>query len=253
MKFAGEVCGCLLQEFVGLFITMKEKSNPLVNLLFNIILPILVLNKLSAIMGAVPALILALSAPFIYLVWDLWKMKKVNYFSVLGLLNVGLTGGLAVLNLDGFWFWIKEAAFPGLVGIFVLGSAWTRRPFIQTLMLNPEIMNLELIESRVQAKGESHLLERLAQKATILLSLSFFVSSILNFVVARRIFLPISSEIQGEARSLLLNEQIAEMTKVSFPIILVPSFILLMGLMFYLLHRLKKLTGLKLEEIIPHK
>ncbi|MBL7671313.1 MAG: hypothetical protein JNM39_12580 [Bdellovibrionaceae bacterium] len=232
---------------------MNKKENPLINLLANIVLPIVILNNLSKSLGALPALLLALSAPLIYLTWDLWKKRKINYFSILGLLNVGLTGSLAVLNLDGAWFWIKEAAFPGLVGIFVLGSAWTTKPFIQTLILNPEIMNLELIEARVRANGEDHLLERIARNATVFLALSFFLSSFLNFVVARRIFLPIAVEIQGEQRSLLLNEQIAEMTKVSFPIILAPSFVLLMGLMFYLLHRLKKLTGLSLEEILPHK
>lgn len=232
---------------------MNKKENPLINLLANIVLPIVILNNLSKSLGALPTLLLALSAPLIYLTWDLWKKRKINYFSILGLLNVGLTGSLAVLNLDGAWFWIKEAAFPGLVGIFVLGSAWTTKPFIQTLILNPEIMNLELIETRVRANGEDHLLERIARNATVFLALSFFLSSFLNFVVARRIFLPIAVEIQGEQRSLLLNEQIAEMTKVSFPIILAPSFVLLMGLMFYLLHRLKKLTGLSLEEILPHK
>lgn len=243
---------CFFGSFVGLSTAMKEKNNPLINLLFNIVVPILILNKLSRVLGALPALLLALSAPLIYLVWDLWKKKKINYFSILGLLNVGLTGSLAVLNLDGVWFWIKEAAFPGLVGIFVLASAWTKQPFIQTLILNPELMNLELIEARVRAKGEDHLLERVARNSTIFLSLSFFLSSLLNFIVARRIFLPIAVEIQGEQKSLLLNEQIAEMTKVSFPIILVPSFLLLMGLMFYLLHRLKKLTGLTMDEILPH-
>ncbi len=228
------------------------QENPLLNLLFNIVLPVFILNKLSRYFGALPTLILALGMPTIYLVWDLYKKKKVNYFSVLGLLNVGLTGGLAVLNLDGFWFWIKEAAFPGLVGFFVLASSWTRKPFVQTLILNPQMLNIPLIEARVQAQKGEHLLSDLTRHATILLSISFFVSSALNFFVARRIFIPIALDIQGEAKSLLLNDQIAEMTKVSFPIIFIPSLVLLMGIMFYLLHRLKKLTGLTMEEILPH-
>jgi hypothetical protein len=232
---------------------MKEKHNALLNLSLNIVVPVLILNYLSKRVGALPALILALSAPLIYLIWDLIKMKKINYFSVLGLLNVGLTGGLAVLSLDGVWFWIKEAAFPGLVGIFVFASSWTRKPFVQTLILNPQIMNLPLIESRTESRGEAHLLERLTKTGTILLSLSFFLSSLLNFLVAKYIFIPISIDIQGEARALVLNDQIAQMTKLSFPIIFLPSLAFLMGLMFYLLHRLKKITGLTLEEILPNE
>lgn len=101
---------------------------------------------------------------------------------------MGLTGSLAVLNFGRRLVLDQEAAFPGLVGIFVLGSAWTTKPFIQTLILNPEIMNLELIEARVRANGEDHLLGRIARNATVFLALSFFLSSFLNFVVARRIF-----------------------------------------------------------------
>ena len=113
------------------------KENAFLNLIFNIALPVFILNKLSKTIGPLNALILALAFPLAYGAYDLIKRKKVNAFSILGLLNVSLTGGLALMGLNGFWFAVKEAAFPALVGCFVLGSAFTKKPFIETLFLNP--------------------------------------------------------------------------------------------------------------------
>ena len=113
-------------------------DNAFLNLFFNIVVPVVVLNRLSKPFGAVEALLLALSSPLIYGAYDLYRKRKINYLSILGLINVSVTGSLAILNLDGPWFWVKEAAFPLLVGIFVFASRWTARPFIQTLILNPQ-------------------------------------------------------------------------------------------------------------------
>ena len=76
---------------------------------------------------------------------------------------------------------------------------------------------------------------------------------VLNFILAQRIFLSIDPNLQGEARSLVLNEQIAEMTKLSFAVIFFPSLGILGAIMYYLLNQLKVLTGLTLEEILPSK
>lgn len=230
-----------------------KNENAFINLLFNIILPVLILNRLGAHIGALPSLFLALSAPLAYLLWDLWQKKKINYFSVLGLINVSLTGGLAVLQIGGFWFWIKEAAFPTLVGLFVMGSRWSSKPFIETLILNPQVVNKELIQSRITERGHEQSLFTLTRTSTVWLSGSFFISATLNFFLAQRIFTPIDPVLSGEARSLALNDQIAEMTKWSFPVIFLPSVLFLMVLMFFLIRRLKRLTGLTLEEIIPSK
>ena len=204
-------------------------------------------------MGSLPALALALSAPLIYGTWDLVRKKKINYLSILGLVNVSLTGSLAVFQMEGHWFWIKDAAFPFLIGTFVFASRWTKKPFIQTLILNPQVMNLDLIHTRIKEKSDEQSLVKVIQNSTLILSSSFFLSAILNFFLAQRIFVPIAQEIQGEQKSLVLNEQIAEMTKLTFPVIFLPSLVILAVLMYYLLGRIKKLTGLTMEEILPSK
>ncbi len=227
-----------------------QKENAFLNLIFNILLPVLILNRLSKFIGPLNALILALAFPLAYGAYDLVKRKKMNAFSVLGLLNVLLTGGLAVLGLNGFWFAVKEAAFPTLVGLFVLGSAFTKSPFIETLFLNPAMMKVDLLEQRLQEHGKQQEFHLHLKNATIWLSLSFAFSAVLNFVLARRIFINIDPTLTPEAQSLVLNDQIAEMTTWSMAVIMVPSMIFLMGVFWYLMRGIKKHAGISMEELI---
>lgn len=230
--------------------SVPKAENPLINLLFNIVIPVLILNKLSAKIGALNALLLALAFPLGYLLWDLQKKKKWNFISLLGLLNVGLTGGLAVLRLEGPWFWVKEASFPLLIGIFVLGSAFTSKPFIKQMLFNSQGMSWELILEKSKQQGFENSLDPLLKKYTLWLSASFFLSAALNFILAYRIFVPIDLSLAEEVRSQLLNEQIAQMTQWSFPVIMVPSMIFLGLILFFLFRKLKILTGLDAEALM---
>ena len=74
----------------------NEQGNPFLNMLFNIFLPILILNKGTQVFGAVNALILALAFPLGFGAVDWWNRKKTNFFSLLGLINISLTGGFAL-------------------------------------------------------------------------------------------------------------------------------------------------------------
>ncbi|MBV2168645.1 MAG: hypothetical protein KUL82_08055 [Bdellovibrio sp.] len=229
---------------------VPPKENGLLNLVFNIVLPVLILNKLSKFIGPPAALVLALAFPLGYGIYDLVKRKKVNAFSALGLLNVLFTGGLALLGLHGFWFAIKEAAFPTLVGLFVLGSAFTQRPFIETLFLNPAIMKVELLEQRLQEHGKQKEFHAHMKSATVWLSLSFAFSAVCNFILARRIFINIDPTLSSEAQSVILNEQIAQMTTWSMAVIMVPSILFLLGIFWYLMRGIKQHAGLSTEELL---
>ncbi|AFY01827.1 VC0807 family protein [Bdellovibrio bacteriovorus] len=226
------------------------KENGLLNIVFNIVLPVLILNKLSKFIGPFWALVLALAFPLGYGAYDLIKRKKFNAFSALGLLNVLLTGGLALLGLHGFWFAVKEAAFPALVGLFVLGSAFTKKPFIETLFLNPALMKVDLLEERLKEKGKQKEFHDHMKSATVWLSLSFAFSAVCNFVLARKIFINIDSTLSADAQSTVLNEQIAQMTTWSMAIIMVPSMIFLLGIFWYLMRGIKQHSGLSTEELL---
>ena len=225
-------------------------ENGFANLIFNIALPVFILNKLSDRVGPLYALILALAFPLGYGLYDMVTRKKTNYFSILGLLNVLLTGGLALFRLDGIWFAVKEAAFPALVGSFVIASSFTRRPFIETLFLNPSLMKVELLENRLEEKGMRQEFHEHMRMATRLLALSFAFSAVLNFILARRIFIGMDMSLSDEAQSVIRNQQIADMTFWSMIVILVPSILFLMGIFWYLMRGIQKYAGLSTTEIL---
>ncbi len=229
-----------------------KRENSIVNILFNIVIPVMILNKAGSFLKLSPAitLLIALAFPVIYWVYDLIQRRKFNYISVLGFLNILLTGGLALLKVTGFWFAIKEAAFPTLIGLFVLFSAFSKSPFIQTLLLDPSLVDTESLHEKLRANNSMESFKLLLKNATLLLSASFALSATLNFVLARRIFTEIDPQLSEEQIANVLNGQIADMTALSMPIIMIPSIVFLIFIFMYLLKGIKKLTGVSLEELL---
>ena len=230
--------------------TTTPNERPLVNILANVLIPVMVLHKLSVPLGPLRALILALSFPLAYGVWDYYRRKKINYFSILGLVNVLVTGSLAVAGLTGMWFAVKEAVFPALIGVFVFFSSYTNKPFAGTLLLNPQVMNLDIVEAKIVERGATDDFQDHLKKSTRLLSFSFFLSAVLNFVVALFVFTPLDPNLDETARSVALNGQIAHMTSLSLVVILIPSVIFVGGILYYMIKGLERLTNLKSAEIL---
>jgi hypothetical protein len=231
----------------------QKPENGFLNIIFNILIPVLILNRGTRFLGPFWALIIALAFPLAYGGYDLVQRRKANAFSILGLLNVGVTGSLALLGLHGIWFSIKEAAFPTLVGLFVLGSAFTKRPFIETLFMNPSVMNVDLIKSKLREKNTESEFHIHMKKSTMWLSLSFVFSAVCNFILARHIFLPIDAALEASQQSIVLNDQIAKMTTWSMAIIMIPSVIFLLGIFWYLLKGIQNFSDLKTDDIILQK
>lgn len=222
---------------------MHQQENWLLSLLCNIIAPVLILNRLSLKIGPTPAVLLALFFPLAYGAYYLYKNRKINPISILGLLNVIVTGGLALSGKTGIWFAIKEATFPALIGIFVLASSWTKRPFMQIMLLNPQIMEVDKLEAKLREQSAETKFHHLLQLGTRGLACSFFLSAVINFYLASRIFLEIDPMLADAERSVVLNNQIAKMTGWAAMFTVVPSMILMTLLLFALLKRLEKITG----------
>jgi hypothetical protein len=228
--------------------TPPKTENPWLNLIFNIGLPVLILNKGGVYIGSFYALILAIFFPLAYGLTDLIRSHKVNWISVLGLLNVCVTGGLALWGKTGLWFAFKEAAFPLLIGSFVWLSSYTSKPALSYFVLNPQAFNLDKMNLQLNTEEKKQSFDQLVRKSTQLLSISFAVSASLNFALACRIFSPIDNALAPEAQSQLLNEQIAKMTQMSFMVILIPSLVILLGIILYFSSQFKKITGTQLED-----
>lgn len=210
----------------------------------------MILNKGGQYTSPQNTLIIALAFPITYGIYDLVQRKKINYISILGLLNVLLTGGFALSGLSGNWFALKEAGFPLLVGSFVLASAFTKKPFIETLFLNPQVVKVDLILQKLEETQKTLAFKKHLRTSTLWLSSSFLLSAALNLILAIRIFEPIDPALPADQVTAIINEQIAQMTLWSYPMIMIPSILFLVGIMWYLFKGIRQQTGLRTEEFM---
>ncbi|MCP4272463.1 MAG: MFS transporter [Gammaproteobacteria bacterium] len=226
----------------------EKKSNPLIDLVISIIIPSVILMKLSGDewLGTTYALIIALAFPFFYGVYELVAHKKFNFISLLGVISVLLTGGIGLLELEPKWLAVKEAAVPLVIGLVVLGSMKTRYPLVKTMLYNPAIINTERVDQAMVENNSQDEFENRMKKATYLLSGTFFFSATLNYFLARMI---VTSAAGTEA----FNEELGELTLISYPVIALPSMIIMMGTLYWLIRSVQKLSHLKLEDILHHQ
>ena len=223
----------------------EHKPRPMVDLLVSIIIPSVILMKFSGEndLGASGALIVGLSFPLSWGLFELFKYKKFNFIALLGLISVVLTGGIGLLQLDPEWLAIKEAAIPGIIGAAVLISTLTPYPLIKTLLYHPKIMNVSKIQERLNNNENRKIFERHLQNATYWLSATFLFSAIMNYTLARWI-------VTSPAGSAAFNEELGQMTLLSYPVIAIPSTIMMMAIIYYLWRTIHGMTGLKFEEIL---
>ena len=223
----------------------SSKPNPLIEILITLIIPSVILMKLSGdeSLGAVNALLLALSFPLFWGVREFIVRRKLNLFATLGLVSILLTGGIGLLQLDTQWLAIKEAAIPGLIGVAVMVSAQTRYPLVQVLLYTPALMNVELIQQSLDERGNRQAFENSLKNATRMLGGSFFFSSAMNYFLATWI-------VTSPSGSAAFNEELGRLTLMSYPMIAVPSMLIMMAVMYYLVRSIRTLAGLKLAEAI---
>ena len=221
-----------------------KAESPLTNLMVNIVLPALILSKLSdhSRLGPLWAMMVALSLPLGNFLYSLAKTRKVNFVSVLGFISILLSGGFGLMQLDGVWFAVKEAAIPAVIGIAVVGSLKTKYPLVRTLLFNDQMINVVQVEQELSTKGHTDAFNQLLVRTTWLLAASFLLSAVLNFVLARVV-------LKSPTGSIEFNQELAKMTALSYPVIVVPSLAVTMFALWRLVAGIRKLTGLTLESI----
>ncbi len=222
----------------------KKKPSPLIEILVNVVIPSIILMKFSGPerLGTVNALVVALSFPIIYGSYDLLRNQHFNYIALLGVVSVLLTGGIGLLELDVKWLAIKEAAIPSLIGIVVAVTGFTRSPLVKKLIFNPLIMATEKVEEKLRENRNEQDFNSKLRFANHCMAGTFVFSAVMNYVLAKVI-------VTSSAGTVAFNEELGKMTFLSYPVIAIPSMIMLMGIMFYVISVIKKLTGLTLEEI----
>ncbi len=226
-------------------VAQPKKHSLLANLGFNIIIPTIILSKLSGdnFLGPVYSVIVALAFPIIYGVRDYLYAHKPNFFSILGVISVILTGSMSLLKLPPHYIAIKDAAVPGLLGLATLLSIYTRYPLVRTFLYNDQILQIEKVSAALHEHNATAEFERHLAVASYLVAGSFFLSAVLNYTLAKIILVspPGSTE---------LAQELGKMTALSFPVIALPCTLVLAGTLYYLLNNIQKLTQLTLDEIV---
>ena len=221
------------------------KANPWLDLLITLVIPSLILMKLSGPenLGAGYALLLALAFPLGWGARDFLARRKFNLFAALGLVSILLTGGIGLLQLDTQWLAVKEAAIPALLGLAVAVSAHTRYPLVRVLLFTPTLMDVERIQSALDQRGNRVAFEARLKTATWMLAASFFFSATMNYTLATRI-------VTSPAGTAAFNEELGRLTLLSYPMIALPSMLIMMLVLYYLARTIHALTGLKLAEVL---
>lgn len=230
--------------------TQKEekKENLLINLLFNIIIPAIILSKFSKpdMLGPFYGLVIALLFPVSYAVYDFVGRKKVNAISVLGFVSILLTGVIGLFNFSAEWIAVKEAAVPLVIGIAVLISTKTKYPLVRTFIYNDKILDVNRIDAALAENKSKHKLDKMLNLSSIFLACSFFISSILNFTLAKIL-------IKSPTGTPEFNEELGKMTVLSYPVIALPCTIIMVLILLYVMRSIKKYTGLKSDDLYaPH-
>ena len=222
-----------------------HKHHPVMDLLISIVIPSVILMKFSGddALGVTGALILALAFPLCWGALDLFKHDRFNFFALLGLVSVGLTGGIGLLQLDQQWLAVKEAAIPGLIALAVLASSWTRSPLIKTILFNPNVFDVDKIKQKLEDTGDSALFEARLMKATYLLSGTFLFSSLMNYILTSLI-------VTSPTGSASFNEELGQLTLISYPVIAIPSTLMMIAILYYLWRSVHRMTGLSLQDLL---
>lgn len=197
-------------------------------------------------LGSVNALLIGLAFPLGWGLFELIRYHKKNFIAVLGLVSVGLTGGIGLLAIDARWLAVKEATIPAIIGLAVLISTKTKYPLIRTLLYNPNILDVDKIHAALESNNQVKEFDRRLLNATYFFSGTFLFSSIMNYVLARWI-------VTSPSGTQAFNEELGRMTLLSYPMIAIPSTIMMMFIFYYLWRTIRRLTGFTLEEVIaPH-
>nr|WP_136250217.1 VC0807 family protein [Ningiella ruwaisensis] len=223
----------------------KQQGGFFGNLVFNIIIPVLVMSYLSSeeYLGPAWSVVVALAFPLCFGLFDLKKTKKVNGFSVLGIISVLLTGGISLLKLPAEYMAIKEAAIPAIIGLAVLFTQFGHKPLVKMLILNDQIINWDKLNASLDEKQAHTDFNKKVAVSSYIVASSFFLSSALNYGLAKYILV-------SEPGTTAYTEELGRMTALSYPVIVVPSMVLLITALIYLFKQISHCTGEPIETFL---
>lgn len=226
----------------------KKKESPLVSLLVSIVIPAIILSKFSTeeYLGILPGFLVALSLPVGYAIYNLFVRKETGFIAIIGFVSIFLTGIIGVFEFPTEWLAVKEASVPLLIGIAVIVSLKTPYPIVKKLLFNEEILDLKLIDEKLEENSNAPEMDKALFKATFMVAGSFLLSAFLNFFLTKYI-------VVSPAGTAAFNEELGTLTALSYPAIALPSTAVMFVALYYIFKQITKLTGLSFEEMMSEK
>ena len=221
----------------------EKRTDILFNLFFNVLIPSFIMIKLSSrdYLGETYGLILALLFPLTYGLHDWRSNKNINFFSSLGIISILITGVIGLAELDRKWMIAKETGIPLIFGLVVLFAQLMNRSVMYLFF--DQVLDLEKVKLGFILHDDRKTFKKLMAYSSYMIAGTFFLSAVLNFFLA--IFV-----LRGEPGTVEFTESLGRMTALSFPIIAIPTTIMLMGIVLYMLRTILKKTDLSMEKII---
>ncbi len=250
----------------------SQQEHPLADILINVLMPVVALSFLSKDpdlqatlgkeaklwhIGPVYAMVVALAMPIGYGIWHFIKSKKANFFSILGLVSVLLTGGLTIYlwNKDGtvkphagLMFGIKEGMIPLILGVAVLLSHRWSTPLIRVFLYNDTLFDIKRIESRVTELSAKDRYEKVLLGATRLFAISFLISSLMNLALAQWFFRDFDPTTTDALE--VYNSIVGKVMGWGFAVIGVPILVFLFFTLRKLIKDLHELTGIDDKDLL---
>ena len=232
------------------------KENPLVSLVANIFFPVIILkngenwlqdyNQYFYLEIQAFTFLIALLFPFMYFFFDLYNRKNINFISILGFLNVLLTGGIGIFGekygLTRTSFILKEGLIPLVIGTFLIFLSKFKKRTFDKMILNEALFDVEKIKENQNSENLKKI-ESLTTRAGYYFVTGFFISSIIQFILASII-------VTANPGDSIFNEQVSTMTWVSYIAVLGPTVIIVGKGYLDLINGIEKLIGLKKEDFL---
>ena len=219
-------------------------SDLLIDLVFAIIIPTLILKKMSGddMLGPTWALVVALSFPALAGIWGFIKKGKITFIPALGFVSVLLTGSIGVLKLPKEYIAYKEALVPSVIGLIVVGSALLKKPIVKPFVMNETLMDTQKIEAALTEKGTESEFNKSLINATWIIAASFVFSAVANYLLAKWI-------VVSESGTDAFNSELGTITVYGYLMIGLPATVFTIGAAIYAFKSMTKHTGLQFEEL----
>ena len=223
----------------------QKPENIWLNLLFNVGLPAVLLSTLSQPerLGPLWGMVVGLSFPLGYGLYDLARRRKANFLSVIGIVSVLLSGGLGLMKIGSLGFAIKEAAIPMVLGVALVLSLRTKAPLVRAFLFNDQVLDIAKIQARLEERQAVPALDRLLASSTWLLAGSLFLSAGLNFGLARLV-------LRSQPGTTAFTQEMGRMQALSWPVVALPAMVIMGYALWRLLKHLTALTGLETDALL---